>query len=195
MELERKYTKARDDRSGAQIHDDLLAYAYCFSNNWDFQGSCGPDYFEQHYTLCKYFKLPLPSKCYDKLGKKLCEKKIYRKLDANLFTELFLQKIRSNIIFNIPLHNKTYNVVIHIRRGDVKPKKGKKKRKKNYKMRYLYNSYYEKIINEIQKHKGNYKVNITISGLPSKKVVLVPLTTSAMSVESDPIIDDAYPAI
>ena len=34
-----------------------------------------------------------------------------------------------------------------------------------------------------------------ISGLPSKKVVLVPLTTSAMSVESDPIIDDAYPAI
>ncbi len=39
------------------------------------------------------------------------------------------------------------------------------------------------------------KVKITISGLPSKKVVLVPLTTIAMSVESDPIIDDAYPAI
>ena len=124
IQLQKKYIKARTDRSGAQVHDDLFAYAYCFKNNLTFTGSLGLDNFENHFILCKIFNIPLPKKIYNNdLGEKMC--KDYRKYDADLFSKKFLNHIHSKVNYPIPFRNKTYNVVVHVRRGDINPKKKK----------------------------------------------------------------------
>lgn len=51
---------ARSDRSGAQIHDDLMAASFCFRRGLRWAGSVGSDHFFEHARLCSLLGLPAP---------------------------------------------------------------------------------------------------------------------------------------
>lgn len=51
---------ARPDRSGAQIHDDLMAASFCFRRGLSWAGSVGTHHFFEHARLCSLLGLPAP---------------------------------------------------------------------------------------------------------------------------------------
>jgi hypothetical protein len=127
------YSKLRNDRSGAAIHDMLYAHAYAFANGMHYMGAC-PTRCPRN---CKHRKadqellnalglnntLPIACPPGDKSNRVLLEASQYRN-DSYLRNEQWLKEIRSAVRCTKPDSEDGENVmqvVVHIRRGDVAP--------------------------------------------------------------------------
>lgn len=146
------YSPGRVDRSGAQIHDILFAKAYCIKHNYKYIGC--PIRSSETKKLVKYLNITNNYKImYSWYRYKCISPKKYRKEDSTIFTP----KIRDIIISNFNYKfNNIFTITVHIRRGDVNPKKST--------IRYLYNKYYIDILNKILIHLEKYNIkNIVIN--------------------------------
>ena len=130
------FTNGRVDRSGAQIHDMMFAYAYCFHRNIPYIGSKLNNHIKDVLPLIKFLNFLDVNIKYKRSNLRLLYPKIYRNIDSKIFTNNFIKNICSK--FKYEEKNKDiFKIAIHIRRGDVTPKKFWKEY-----CRYLPNKYY-----------------------------------------------------
>lgn len=133
------FSRGRNDRSGAQIHDMLFAKAYCMKNNYHYVGC--PIKSGETKELIRYLKLPnyyneyIAKTYYNHIE---LDSKKYKELDSDIFTPYIRKEIISNFNYT---STDIFTITIHIRRGDVNPHK--------HADRYLYNKYYIKILLQI----------------------------------------------
>jgi hypothetical protein len=132
------YSKLRGDRSGAQLHDELMAYGFCFANGLTYSGTSTAIDTNELQNLRTKVGLPvnhssdkrvnLPSYLYrdDKNNSrfKLMSKYFLDKARLNapstpdeIFSDRFIEHLRSRALADCTTIRN--NVVIHIRRGDV----------------------------------------------------------------------------
>jgi hypothetical protein len=58
--MKKAYSIATQDRTGAQINEELFVYAHCDKNNLEYIGSVGETWFDAHYKMSNFLNLPLP---------------------------------------------------------------------------------------------------------------------------------------
>ncbi|MDC0948625.1 hypothetical protein OAS86_04700 [Gammaproteobacteria bacterium] len=137
------YSVARDDRHGAQVQDDLYAFAWARRHGLCFIGSVGEEHFEAHRGLCAILGLPLPSRDLTARHRRAqcLDPGVYRRGGDNVvFNSETLRILRSYYVYqNEPSERVT---AVHIRRGDVNPQRHPK--------RYLPNAHYRRLIDQIR---------------------------------------------
>ena len=136
------YSNLRKDRTGSQIHDSILAYAYCFQNNLNYSGAIGESNFKSVNELSNFLNIPLPKKKIDN-NAILIDTKKYKFYNNQFLNEKFINKLKSSFNYK---KNSIFTIVIHIRRGDV----NENTMYKNKETRYLPNSYYINIIKKVK---------------------------------------------
>jgi hypothetical protein len=135
------YSRARPDRSGAALADMLLADAYAFAHGKTYGGACGEEH-KQYQAETENLILTLglhdriKFQCPDDSEKvSVVDRRVYFAENSRLWSRNYLATL-----FDIIHYPKTkYEVVVHVRRGDVSPC-GK------YANRYLPNSHYLNIL-------------------------------------------------
>lgn len=134
------YSKNRSDRSGAQIHDDLMAYSYCWKNNKEYHGSVGTAFLAEKIALCKLLNLPSPKKYgIPNLRADQYRENTYDLRASTIFSTDFLNHIRAQLPPNLQI--KEPKIVVHIRRGDVN--------KRDYPHRYIDIDIYANLISNL----------------------------------------------
>lgn len=115
------WSQAREDRSGASIHDMLMCHAYAFHNNYVYGGACGQNQYTSVHKelidamgLSKVLKFGCPNATV-----KLQEPLVYRKNDTGIFTDDYIQYLQS--LMEYPPKPGRRRIAVHIRRGDVTP--------------------------------------------------------------------------
>jgi hypothetical protein len=144
------YSTARLDRSGAVIHDMLLAHAYAYEQGGTYGGACLeniPVYPNQDCVrllrdLGWLSALPFSCPSSSQKNAVVLPKEIYRAHDGALFTpawrEVFFQQITKH---DPAVSNPgVFRIAVHIRRGDVNPC--------DFPTRYLPNNYYLRLIQQ-----------------------------------------------
>jgi len=139
------FSKARRDRSGAFVHDMLMAHAMAFNRNLTYGGACEEDLDEERFVrlLHRHEQLiqtmglsdELPIACPLNSTDITLSRREYDKPSAQPWTAEWTASMAS-ILRKPNTKTSQTKVVVHIRRGDVTPCK-----KKTY-FRYLPNSHY-----------------------------------------------------
>lgn len=131
------YHLARTDRSGAVIHDMLLAHAYAYKNNLTYGGACSNNttlpHFDEHLIMIEalglrhVLKFACPEhimESHSDMRSGLTNRHLYTRFGTRSWTPKWVDLIRSlqhgfnaNNIESEPRERKA--VVVHIRRGDV----------------------------------------------------------------------------
>ncbi|MEQ1886579.1 MAG: hypothetical protein ABL967_16055 [Bryobacteraceae bacterium] len=176
------YSKGRFDRSGAQVHEDLMAYSFCFHHGYSYGGAIGGAYFDEHFRLCQFLGLPLPKR----EGEVSLLRETYRELRwepssgqrphgmtpwARLLAFVFRMEINDQRLLDVDsIYSPAFrthlrrsmrlnddrgdvpNAVVHIRRGDI--------RAPEYAHRYLDNAYYLRLIQKIQASNASARIII-----------------------------------
>lgn len=166
-------SKGRFDRSGAQVHEDLMAYSFCFHCGYVYGGSIGGFYFEEHLRLCRLLGLPEPQV----QGEVSLFGEAYREVRwdsavgprprgmsrwGRFLAFLFGMKIDDGRLLDVDrLYSPEFRVhlqkgirfprerrehpraVVHIRRGDIG--------RPEYAHRYLNNAYFIDLIERVQR--------------------------------------------
>ena len=138
------YSGGRRDRSGAQIHDMLLAKAYCMKHDYKYVG-CPTDTSTTR-SLLHYLNI---GNTYNDVGSDIISRhhhaqstflrpELYRKDDSDIFTPDIRNEIISNFDYEF---GNAFTITVHIRRGDVTPQA--------YPTRYLYNEYYMRMLKKV----------------------------------------------
>ena len=116
------YNSAQNDRSGAQIMNNLMAYSYCFHNNLRYGGSIGKSFLKDRKGLEILLGLPRSKK----YGLSNLSRRTYRENEEDfsnthaIWSAAFrnhLQKLTSVR----PIERLSPKCVVHIRRGDINP--------------------------------------------------------------------------
>jgi hypothetical protein len=159
------YSRARKDRSGAVIHDMLLAHAYAFAQDHTtiYGGACVsnrskwtvPELQTRHSELLQGLGLDrmlpfvdCPAKEEAKTtGSSIVPRQVYRPRLDNMYTEVdlwtpeWLAYVHSKMdISNKNRKEDTFVIAVHIRRGDIVPCSP------NFGARYLPNQHYLQLI-------------------------------------------------
>lgn len=155
--MTKAYSIATQDRTGAQINEELFVYAHCDKNNIEYIGSVGETWFAAHYKMSNFLNLPLPVRKqtnaysnYLKISENDYSREIYPNVN-NLIDSIFIEKIRSKFFNQHKKNNSTDLIVaIHIRRGDITPEN----------TRYIPDKYYIDIIDKIKDVSPLCKISI-----------------------------------
>ena len=159
------YSVARTDRAGATIHDMLLAHAYSFHQGAVYGGACcsrGWPFVPRRAsvqllrTMELYSVLPFacPPIGFTRSKQDHVETipaKVYRTMDATLFTSEWRETLRKQQQQYVHAEKslepssssaprKTYQIAVHVRRGDINPCRHPK--------RYLPNKHYLTLLDE-----------------------------------------------
>jgi hypothetical protein len=134
------YHQARTDRSGAVIHDMLLAHAYAYQQNLTYGGACYSNsnrnttlpHITEHEIMIETLRLShvLKFACPhtgrhspgDTGALLLTDRHRYTRFGTRLWTREWLDHIRSqqhSIVLSTEPSERKKTVVVHIRRGDV----------------------------------------------------------------------------
>ena len=163
--MNKKYSKLRKDRSGAQILDMLYCMSYCFKNNIEYGGAWtnikkvrNTKMIPNTIKLCKLLNIPKPLINGDKrflnniiLDEVYHPKDDYNKIFDDNFRNYLINNMKNNLI-KVKEDN-DFLVAIHIRRGDV--------RKDNrWSFRYTPNEYYINVIKKILEKYKNAKIHV-----------------------------------
>jgi hypothetical protein len=155
------YSALRPDRSGAVILDMLFAHAFAYSKNWTYMGACDRSNRTGSHTgrngtvhpsthredahelikavgLDKVLRFDCPPD--EAETSSIMAPKTYVTRNLKTFTSHYLEHVRSQVRYPPRRHGR--RAVVHVRRGDVTPCS-------YYSNRYLPNSHYVDIINEI----------------------------------------------
>jgi len=153
------YSAYRFDRSGAAVHDMLMAHAYAFSINKTYGGACPVKYLARKDTVFLLNKLSLSNilRIACPKGEKnsglVVPDVVYRKFDNSTFTESWREMVHDQMPRSKRLGNFT-KIVVHIRRGDVDPCR--------HEGRYLPNYHYLKLIEAFLPPDSKVQFNVTI---------------------------------
>jgi len=157
------YSRVRKDRTGAAIQDMLMAHAFAFSEGVPYGGACGDGTHDMNAKrlidslgLSDELRFSCPKT--RRSGMILNQQDYYTK-DTAIFTREWLTFVQSKVKYNPirTVNEKTINMAVHIRRGDVNPCK--------YPNRYLPNLHYLNVIDNVIQDvtaKSSKGVNITI---------------------------------
>lgn len=122
------FHEARTDRSGATIHDMLLAHAYAFRRNQTYGGACSeepPIRLEDHRRMIAALGLGhvLTFNCPDETDRAsgaVLDRSLYARFGTRIWTPEWLRHIRSQQRGGVaPARGARRVAVAHIRRGDV----------------------------------------------------------------------------
>jgi hypothetical protein len=165
------YSMLRGDRSGAQLHDELMAYGFCFANGLTYGGTSSAIDTYESQALRRRVGLPvnqingkrvnLPAYLYrddnnDSRFKRICTyflEKVKVKVPSTpdeIFSDSFIDHLRSRVSIDTTCINN--NVVIHIRRGDVNLT--------DHPKRYTEIDYYIDLIRQINEHSSRFNIMI-----------------------------------
>eukprot|EP00522_Entomoneis_paludosa_P006027 CAMPEP_0172440336 /NCGR_PEP_ID=MMETSP1065-20121228/986_1 /TAXON_ID=265537 /ORGANISM="Amphiprora paludosa, Strain CCMP125" /LENGTH=253 /DNA_ID=CAMNT_0013189125 /DNA_START=230 /DNA_END=988 /DNA_ORIENTATION=+ len=158
------FVRGKRDRSGSFIQDLLHAHAWLWSRGWQFGGTCSIRRAKTkklllHLGLEKV--LPVVD-CNEEQHARIIEKTSYMAHDTKFMTlkwkNSFLKewdKTSHSVYQKIAVESRTsYNIVVHIRRGDVSLCR--------YPKRYLPNFHYQRLIDQHTPNNATKNVVVTI---------------------------------
>jgi hypothetical protein len=164
------FSEMRMDRSGMAVKYMLFAHSYCRENGLEYGGAClkaGASYKYKHeherllvaLGLDQVF-LPFPQCPNAATGKKgqtnsfILKDTLLGTKNTGTFTPEWIQDIQANASAARPPVKAQYDIVVHIRRGDVNPCS------LGVDYRYLPNSHYVAIIKELLKERPDANVTV-----------------------------------
>jgi len=156
------YSRNRSDRSGSQIHYDLMAYSYCWSRNRPYSGSIGHAYLKEKQELCTLLNLPKPKK----FGIPNLHARQYSENPPHLtataiFNEKFRNHLRSKLTDDLQMQHE--RIVIHIRRGDVN--------KHDHPNRFIDTDIYIRLFEELRARYPRYELVVHTESQGSEDVL------------------------
>ena len=154
------FSMCRGDRSGAAVHDMLMAHAYAFSRNQTYGGACIQRHSKHHSAQVKLVKdMGLSGVLKFSYCQAAGSPEIYREFDSSLMTEEWQKHLQSGITYPPSQGRDVFRIVAHVRRGDVNPC-GK------LRFRYLPNQHFLELIqvykDQIMERSSGKRVEVTI---------------------------------
>jgi hypothetical protein len=136
------YSHARRDRSGAALHDMLMAHAYAWQRNWSYAGACISTDYPAPYAdqlrkllqatglhsilqfACPETDMDVDMDTQQRGGGRIVAQKLYHKKDTSIWTAEWRRYIRSRLrpafVQTATTKNDSdeHTIAMHIRRGD-----------------------------------------------------------------------------